>query len=354
MTAEDRMLAKQLPVMGDDLPRGRFCEFIGASPAMQAVYQTLQNAAQSRAPVMITGESGTGKELAARALHMLGPRRAHVFETLNCAAVPHNLLESELFGHVRGAFTGAFGNYTGAAARAHGGTLFLDEITEMPMDMQAKLLRFTQNGLFRPLGTGTEIKTDARFICATNRSPVNAIAQGCMREDLYYRLNVISIHLPPLRERGDDVLQMAMHFLRQMSQEEKKGFANLSPDAAVWLMSYPWPGNVRQLQNILRRAVVMHDGNVLTADMLGGPPDTAQPCMDSASPPSGHGKKSLRDMERQMIEGVIHACGGNISAAARDLGLNPSTLHRKLGKWRGGVKAAGSSTAAPAARPHKK
>lgn len=347
MTAEGCILAKQPHVIEDNPSRGSFCEFIGVSPPMQAVYRALENAAQSRAPVMITGESGTGKELAARALHMLGPRRVHVFETLNCAAVPHNLLESELFGHVRGAFTGAFGNYTGAAARAHGGTLFLDEITEMPMDMQAKMLRFTQNGTFRPLGTGTETKTDARFICATNRPPMKAIKQGHLREDLYYRLNVISIHLPALRERGDDILRMANHFLLHMAQEEKKRFTALSPDAAAWLMSDPWPGNVRQLQNILRRAVVMYDGDVLTADMLNGDTDAPLPRMQSAMPLLDQGKQSLRDMERQMIERTIQACGGNISAAARGLGVNPSTLHRKLGKWRKGITAVQTSAAIP-------
>lgn len=322
--------------------RDRFCDFIGASPAMQSVYHVLENAAQSKAPVMITGESGTGKELAARALHMLGPRRMKPFEALNCAAVPHNLLESEVFGHVRGAFTGALNTYSGAAARAHEGTLFLDELAEMPLDMQSKLLRFTQSGVFRPLGAGCEVSADVRFICATNRAPMAAVTQGYLREDLYYRLNVISLHLPLLRERGKDILLIAAHFVTQMAAEEGKEFTCIAPDAAAWLMAQPWPGNVRQLQNVIRRAIVMNDGNMLTADMLSADMQMQRqppPALTRAAMPMA---VSLREMEKQMIEHTIQSCRGNISAAARQLGVNPSTLHRKLGKWRKGTGAAGS------------
>lgn len=326
------------------IERDRFCDFIGASPAMQIVYHVLENAAQSRAPVFITGESGTGKELAARAIHTLSPRRAKVFEALNCAAVPGNLLESEIFGHARGAFTGAISRYVGAAERAQDGTLFLDELPEMQPEMQSKLLRFTQSGSFRPLGAARESTVDVRFVCATNRDPLQAVADGVLREDLYYRLNVISLHLPPLRERGDDILLIASHFLTRMAQEEKKRFTCLSTDAADYLLHETWPGNIRQLQNVLRRAVVMNDGEVLTADMLprqkmmpvsgvysegAGRMETAHPAASSANRAS-----SLRDMERRMIEKTISDCGGNISAAARQLGVNPSTLHRKMGKWR--------------------
>ena len=333
------------------IERDRFCDFIGASPAMQIVYHVLENAAQSRAPVFITGESGTGKELAARAIHTLSPRRAKVFEALNCAAVPGNLLESGIFGHARGAFTGAVSRYVGAAERAQDGTLFLDELPEMQPEMQSKLLRFTQSGSFRPLGTAREMNVDVRFVCATNRDPLQAVADGVLREDLYYRLNVISLYLPPLRERGDDILLIASHFLTCMAQEEKKRFTCLSTDAADYLLHETWPGNIRQLQNALRRAVVMNDGEVMTADMLprqtrmvspaaghdGGNvfsrPVSAPAAMSSAS--------SLRDMERRMIEKTISDCGGNISAAARQLGVNPSTLHRKMGKWRRAESSAG-------------
>ncbi|MFN7112812.1 MAG: sigma-54-dependent transcriptional regulator [Alphaproteobacteria bacterium] len=317
------------------IERDRFCDFIGGSPAMQIVYHVLENAAQSRAPVFITGESGTGKELAARAIHMLGPRRGKVFEALNCAAVPGNLLESEIFGHARGAFTGAVSRYLGAAERAQDGTLFLDELAEMQPEMQSKLLRFTQSGSFRALGAARETVVDVRFVCATNRDPMAAVAAGILREDLYYRLNVISLHLPPLRERGDDVLLIAAHLLTRMAAEERKRFTCLSADAADYLRSQTWPGNVRELQNVLRRAVVMNDGDVLSADML--PRQTGDRAFLSApapSAPSPPASASLRLMERQMIEKTIDDCGGNISAAARRLGVNPSTLHRKRQKWR--------------------
>ncbi|MDP2206502.1 MAG: sigma-54 dependent transcriptional regulator [Alphaproteobacteria bacterium] len=325
------------------IERDRFCDFIGASPAMQIVYHVLENAAQSRAPVFITGESGTGKELAARAIHTLSPRRGRVFEALNCAAVPGNLLESEIFGHARGAFTGAVSRYAGAAERAQDGTLLLDELPEMQPEMQSKLLRFTQSGAFRALGAARETVVDVRFVCATNRDPLAAVASGILREDLYYRLNVISLHLPPLRERGDDVLLIAAHLLTRMAAEEHKHFTCLSGDAADYLCSQSWPGNVRQLQNVLRRAVVMNDGDILTADML--PPravcNKVLPSAPVLSAAPSSAAASLREMERQMIERTIDDCGGNISAAARRLGVNPSTLHRKREKWRRGGSGEG-------------
>lgn len=322
------------------IERDRFCDFIGASPAMQIVYHVIGNAAQSRAPVLITGESGTGKELAARAIHMTGPRRGKPFEALNCAAVPGSLLESEIFGHARGAFTGAVSAYSGAATRAGGGTLFLDELTEMPVEMQSKLLRFTQSGVFRPLGAAREIAADVRFICASNRDPLAAVASGALREDLYYRLNVISVHLPPLRERGDDVLLIASEMLQRMTAEEGKSFTHIAADAAEALRAWRWPGNVRELQNVLRRAVVMHDGAALTAAMLSdlrhaAPALSATPAAASSSVPvPAAAGLSLRAAERHHIEQTIADCGGNISAAARRLRVNPSTLHRKMGRWK--------------------
>jgi two-component system, repressor protein LuxO len=321
------------------LGRDCFCGFTGASPAMQVVYHVIENAAQSRAPVFITGESGTGKELAAQALHKLGPRRSGAFEALNCAAVPGSLMESEIFGHARGAFTGAVSRYAGAAERAHGGTLFLDELPEMPPEMQSKLLRLTQNGVFRALGAAQETVADLRFVCATNRDPLEAVAAGLLREDLYYRLNVISVHLPPLRERGDDVILIASRFLAQMAKEEKKSFAALSENAADYLRAQAWPGNVRQLQNVLRRTVVMHEGEVMTAEMLAaGKGEFPAPAAFSVQRPPHERRaaeaESLRATERRAIEKTIEICGGNISAAARRLEINPSTLHRKLARWR--------------------
>lgn len=323
------------------MERDKFCDFIGASSAMQIVYKLIENAAQSRAPVFITGESGTGKELAARAIHVMGARRHKPLEALNCAAVPGSLIESEIFGHMRGAFTGAISRYIGAAERAHEGTLFLDELPEMQPEMQSKLLRFTQSGSFRALGAPRETSVDVRFVCATNREPLAAVAEGHLREDLYYRLNVISLHLPPLRERGDDILLIAENMLTRMAAEEKKRFTCIGGDAADMLRSAPWPGNVRELQNVLRRAVVMNDGDVLTADMLPRPAPHARthaviPEMPAAAaaPRPMSAAPSLRENERRHIEKTIDECGGNICAAARRLGVNPSTLHRKIGKWR--------------------
>lgn len=310
---------------------GAFCGFIGEAPAMQGVYRILENAAHSTASIMITGESGTGKELAARAVHRLSPRKDKVFEALNCAAMPAALLESEIFGHARGAFTGAVSRYAGAASRADGGTLFLDELPEMPMDMQSKLLRFTQERVFRPLGAAKEETADVRFISATNRDPLQAVAAGVLREDLYYRLNVISVALPPLRARGDDVVMIARQMMLRMRDEEKKSFSRLSPDAEAYLKAYPWPGNVRQLQNVMRRAVVLHDGPVLTRDMLevGDMPAPAP-----ALPPARREIRPLAEVERELVLEAIEKCKGNLSEAARRLGVNPSTLHRKREKWR--------------------
>lgn len=328
------------------MERDRFCDFIGRSPAMQIVYRMLENAAQSRAPVFITGASGTGKELAARAIHQLSPRKAEAFEALNCAAVPGNLLESEIFGHARGAFTGAVARYDGAAARAHKGTLFLDELPEMPVEMQSKLLRFTQSGVFRPLGAGQEQAVDVRFVSATNRDPLQAMAEGQLREDLYYRLNVISIHLPPLSARGDDVLLIAQILLARMTQEERKDFEGLDEGAAAFLLQHDWPGNVRQLQNTLRRAVVMHNGPRLTRGMLQQAAGTVRqasqapaasqtaPAPADMLPAAAANIRPLREVEREIVERALVLCGGNITEAAKRLGLNASTLHRKLNKWR--------------------
>jgi len=323
------------------MERDTFCDFIGRSPAMQIVYRMLENAAQSRAPVFITGDSGTGKELAARAIHQLSPRKTEAFEALNCAAVPGNLLESEIFGHARGAFTGAVSRYEGAAARADKGTLFLDELPEMPVDMQSKLLRFTQSGVFRPLGSGQEQAVDVRFVSATNRDPLQAVAAGHLREDLYYRLNVISIHLPPLAARGEDILLIAQNLLARMAQEERKNFEGLDGGAADFLLRHDWPGNIRQLQNILRRAVVMHNGPRLTRGMLqqiagkAGPVQNAPPPPKQDLPSAAAGIRPLREVEREAVERALVLCGGNITEAAKRLGLNASTLHRKMNKWRG-------------------
>lgn len=312
---------------------------IGASQAMQKIYGILHAAARSTAPVLITGESGTGKELAAEALHLSGQRKAGPFEAVNCAALPAALVESEIFGHVRGAFTGAVLPHRGAAARAHGGTLFLDEIGDMPPELQAKLLRFLQTGLFTPVGGEEVQKSDARIVAATNRNPQQAVAQGLLREDLYYRLNVIGIHMPSLRARGGDIALLARHFLKKAAVGEGRDFTHISPQAQMMLANARWPGNVRQMENVIRRAVIMHEGAILQADML----ELEAPLCDGSQqekhlradflPLQAAGVRSLEVYERDIILHVLALHGGNVTQAARGLDINPATIYRKLKSW---------------------
>ncbi len=280
-----RGLERQLARVEEEArPSDRFQGFIGASPAMGAVYQIIRSVAASKASVFITGESGTGKELAAEAVHKSSPRAGREFVALNCGAIPRDLLESEVFGHVRGAFTGASADRVGAAKLADGGTLFLDEIGEMPLEMQVKLLRFVQTGTFSPVGSSRIERVDVRFVCATNRDPMLEVQAGRFREDLYYRLYVVPIELPPLRERGGDVLAIANHFLAQFAKEEKRKFRGFAPDAEAALVAYNWPGNVRQLQNVVRNVVVLHrDGDWVDASML--PPPVVRLGTGAAAPP---------------------------------------------------------------------
>ena len=250
---------------------GSFAGFIGSSPAMRAVFRVIEAAASSKASVFITGESGTGKEVAAEAIHRMSARRDQPIVALNCAAVPRELMESEIFGHVKGSFSGAHVDRDGAATLANGGTLFLDELCDMHIDLQAKLLRFLQSESFRRVGGAELEKVDLRFICATNKEPLEEVAEGRLREDLYYRLHVIPIYLPPLRERGEDVIDLAQHFLAAVALEEGKPFAGLAEDVKVAFRTYDWPGNVRQLQNVIRNIVVMNVGETVTLDMLPPP-----------------------------------------------------------------------------------
>jgi len=329
----------------EDFQRERYHGFIGGSLAMQSVYRIIDSAAPSRATVFITGESGTGKEVCAEAIHRQSPRRAAPFVALNCGAIPRDLMESEIFGHVKGAFTGAAAERVGAAGQADGGTLFLDEIGEMGMDLQTKLLRFVQTGTFQKVG-GTRLESvDVRFICATNRDPLQAVAEGRFREDLYYRLNVIPIHLSPLRDRREDVLPLARHFLSRFAAEEGKTFSGLSPEVEAILVDYDWPGNVRQLQNVIRNVVVLHPGGPVSTAMLPAPlnainasgsvratvADAVQAASvehrDSAS------VKPLWLIEKEAIERAIDHCDGNIPRAAALLEVSPSTIYRKRQTW---------------------
>ncbi len=259
------------PVPADAASGGGCGGYIGSSEPMRAVYRTIQAAAASKASVFVTGESGTGKELCAEAIHRLGPRADKPLVALNCAAIPRDLMESEIFGHTKGAFSGAVADREGAASLADGGTLFLDELCDMNIDLQAKLLRFIQTESFRPVGGAELRRVDVRFICATNKEPLEEVAEGRLREDLYYRLHVIPIHLPPLRARGTDVIEIAEKFLADIAAEERKGFDRFAGDTKAALMAYGWPGNVRQLENVIRNIVVMHSGEMVTVDMLPPP-----------------------------------------------------------------------------------
>jgi len=318
----------------------KFSGFIGDSLAMRGVYRIIDIAAQSKAPVFITGESGTGKELAAEAIHARSPRRDKPFIALNCAAFPKDLIESEIFGHVKGAFTGAVTDREGAGSRADGGTLFFDEICEMDIGLQAKLLRFIQTGTFTKVGGTHPQKVDVRFVSATNRDPLKEVEAGRFREDLYYRLYVMPLALPPLRERDHDLLTIARRFLNDYSKEEGRRFVAFTPESERILSDYPWPGNIRQLQNIVRQIVLLNDGAYVTHDMLPPPlgtlsfahlpPMTVSPGptvspAETAPAPS----YSLDDMERELIELALEQAGGNVLQAAAKLEISPSTLYRR-------------------------
>jgi two-component system repressor protein LuxO len=310
-----------------------FGDFIGRSIPMQRVYRTIEAAARSSASVFITGESGTGKELAAQALHRLSPRAGKRFVALNCGAIPRDLLESTIFGHIKGAFTGATADQEGAALRADGGTLFLDELGEMEMGLQTKLLRFIQTGQYERVGEGRTRPADIRFVAATNRDPAEAVRQGRIREDLFYRLYVVPLELPPLRDRGEDILLIARRFLADFSKQEGKAFTGFSPEAEVLLLGYGWPGNVRQLQNVVRNAVVLNDGLVLTDTMLPRLAAVAPAPARVQAAPAGTAIRRLADVERDYIEHAIRVCDGNILVAARKLGISASTIYRKKEAW---------------------
>lgn len=344
----------------EQIDRRGFQGIIGSSLVMQAVYRIIESAAPSRASVFITGESGTGKELCAEAVHRQSPRAKRPFVALNCAAIPKDLIESEIFGHVKGAFTGATSDRDGAAAQARGGTLFLDEICEMDVSLQSKLLRFIQTGTFQKVGGARPEEADVRFLCATNRDPLEEVRTGRFREDLYYRLHVIPMTMPPLRDREGDVLELAEFFLKRFAKEEGKGFKTLSPPARQALVAYSWPGNVRQLENVIRNVVVLHDGVEMSPEML--PPlvnATVQALAASlvasilpvapepasieveagaftSTSPIRNVLRPLWRQEKEIIEAAIAECGGNIPRAAAHLKVSPSTIYRKKQSWETG------------------
>lgn len=353
---ENRRLHEVIKTYEEKSDRKDFSTFVGASLPMQSVYQIIESAAVSKATVFITGESGTGKELCAEALHRNGPRKSKSFCAVNCGAIPRELMESEVFGHVKGAFTGANSDREGLAHKANGGTLFLDEICEMDIDLQTKLLRFIQTGTFQKVGGNKDEKVDVRFVCATNRDPLKEVREGNFREDLYYRLHVLPIALPSLRERGEDVMLIAQHFLEKCAKEEGKDFKGFDEDVRYRLLQYSWPGNVRQLQNVIWNIVVLNQGESITMKMLPSPLDSfsihhaVAPLSSQSSVeglPTGHGsmnenvfgntKETLVTMdclEKQAIENALRVCSNNVSEAAHFLNVSTATLYRKKSQWK--------------------
>ncbi len=309
-----------------------FFGLIGESEPMQRAYRTILAVAQSKAPVFITGETGTGKELCAAAIHGSGPRAKGPYVAINCAAIPRELMESEIFGHVKGSFTGAFADRDGAASLADGGTLFLDEVCELDPSLQTKLLRFLQTGAIQRVGSTVIERVDIRVVCATNRIPLEEVRKGRFREDLYYRLHVLPVHLPPLRDRGGDVLAIARSFLARFAAEEQKPFERFSEEAVAALLDHPWPGNVRELQNAVRQAVVLNEGSVVTREMLGLLPSEV-PGRSAPAAEEAFVAQELWRIEKRAIETAIAACGGSVPQAAKILGVSPSTLYRKREAW---------------------
>lgn len=262
-----KTLTKEVDSYKQKYEKNQFCNLIGSSTAMQSVYQIIRNVSPSTATVFITGESGTGKELTAQAVHECSGRKGE-FVALNCAAIPKDLIESEIFGHVKGAFTGATSNRNGAAGQAKNGTLFLDEICEMDLNLQSKLLRFIQTGTFQRVGSDKLEKAEVRFVCATNRDPLLEVQAGRFREDLYYRLHVIPIQLPPLRMRDKDVIEIADYLFSKFAQQENKAYKKIEASCQNFMQTYPWPGNIRELENTVRSILVMHHSDVITTQML--------------------------------------------------------------------------------------
>ncbi|CAD1786359.1 sigma-54-dependent Fis family transcriptional regulator [Xanthomonas arboricola pv. juglandis] len=302
---------------------------VGHSPAMRNVHKRIGLAAASDLPVLITGETGTGKELVARALHRASARAASAFVAVNCAAIPLELMESELFGHRKGAFSGATSDRIGLIREADGGTLFLDEIGDMPLPMQAKLLRFLQEGEVTPLGGRGAQKVDVRVLAATHRDLAAWVAAGQFRSDLRYRLNVVPIELPPLRERGQDIVLLAQYFLRAGDGAARA----LSADAQARLLAYPWPGNVRELRNVMQRSQLLVRGHSIVAADLNDALDHSAEQPLTAAPLQGTLPEAVARLEKQMIQDALAHSSGNRAEAARRLGIHRQLLYRKLDEY---------------------
>ncbi|MCB9543483.1 MAG: sigma-54-dependent Fis family transcriptional regulator [Myxococcales bacterium] len=310
-----------------------FGPMVGRSRAMRQVYDLVERLAHTTATVLVTGESGTGKELIAKALHDMSARRDGQFVAINCAAMPENLLESELFGHARGAFTGARDDRDGLFIRADGGTLFLDEIGEMPAGMQAKLLRALQEQKVRPVGGDKEVKFDARLVCATNRDLESEVSAGRFREDLYYRINVVQIELPPLRSRGSDILLLAQHFLETYAARYNAPVRGIGREAAEKLTTWHWPGNVRELQNCIERAVALARFDHIGVDDLPARMREVRQSTGVFDAESPDDLIPIAELERRYILRALEVIGGNKTATADALGIDRKTLYRKLERY---------------------
>ena len=319
---------------------------LGSDRSMHLVFERISKAATANIPVFITGETGTGKELVARACHLESFRKSHPFIAVNCANFTENLMESQLFGHNKGAFTGATGKQEGLFATAGEGTLFLDEVTTIPLPLQAKLLRVIQEREYAPIGSHTVEPFYAQIVTASSTRLSDAVDKGEFREDLYYRLNVISIELPPLRQRGEDILLLADYFLEQLSAREGKNFNGFSDEARELLLAFRWPGNVRQLENLLHGIVVLNDGPEVTAEILSqslqGELDrlaATKPTVTDKVITSATTSRALTDIlplwqvEKAAIEDAIAICDGNIPKTAALLDVSPSTIYRKQKNW---------------------
>ena len=365
------LLARRDARPEDSAARGRF-RLVGESAAIRQLYQVVEKVADTPSTVLITGESGTGKELVARALHENSSRRGGPFIKINCAAIPKTLMESELFGYEKGAFTGAVGSKPGRFELAHGGSLFLDEIGEIPVEMQVKLLRVLQESEFERVGGIKTIKVDVRLITATNRDLAAEIVTGGFREDLYYRLNVVPIHLPPLRERREDIPLLVDHFIARFNERLKKQISGVEPEAILRLVSHHWPGNIRELENVIERTILFCEGtSIHVTDLpgeLGGasrqslpvlapPPEERPPAASASSgslpaqsssatlpqasttlPPVGEEVGSLKEavraeterVERELIQRALDETGGNVTQAARKLQISRKSLQTKM------------------------
>ena len=329
-----RRLQEQVKLLSEAVERTeRYDELIGESPAMHKLYDQLSRIADSETSVLLMGESGTGKELAARSLHKRSRRSGKPFVAVNCAALPETLLESELFGHARGAFTDARSDRKGLFVQAEGGTLFLDEITEMPLTMQPKLLRALEESAVRPVGGDQELPFDARILAATNRDLESAVEEGRFRKDLYYRINVIQLELPPLRSRGTDTLLLAQHFVEQFAARSGKQVRGISEAVGERLLAYAWPGNVRELRNVIERAVALTRYDKLAVEDL---PEKIRDWRSSQVFIGGDDPSELvpmEEVERRYILHVVRSVEGNKTLAARVLGLDRKTLYRKLRQY---------------------